>query len=563
MMLPQCSHIARKRGVYYYRRRLPKPLTGEMALSLRTRSFLRAGWLAHRLDLVFPRVLRRMSDNKNAPEITRIVHQWLRDHLDNDLDRRIAASHSPVYASVDDGEDPVAADLAWVDAELDAAKTELTERLYEHQRPLIDYLMEEHKLPDERWNELAFAVFRANVKKWETIRKRTLGDLETWGPSALSPPSVVNGAPVVAPPETGPLLSSVLPGFIEFMADSEGWRGQTLAQNQTTYRMFVECCGDHPVTAYQRKDLTKFYDLLRSLPKLYSKAREWRGLSLAEIANQSREQNIERITMKTVKRHFSALGRLFAFLKRRGEITGENPAYGFEFPDKQRAKEKRKDWSSDELAKLFMTPVWTGCHSASRRSRPGKVIIKDEKYWLPILSVYHGNRLEEFAQLRGEDVRHEDGIHFFDINDDGTKQVKNEQSKRRVPIHRAVQQMGFLQYVEQIAPNPSDLIFPQLLPGGPDRKLGFYFTKWWTDYRKEVGLYDPKLNYHSFRHNVTTKLAAAAVPLEIRNELLGREGKSIDERIYLKRLPLKMLADAINQIHWPELKHLVQSPGEK
>ena len=147
MMLPQCSHITRKRGVYYYRRRLPKPLTGEMALSLRTRSFLRAEWLAHKLDIVFARAVQRMSDNKNPPEITRIVHQWLRDHLDNDLARRVAASHSPVYASVDDGEDPVAADLAWVDAELDAAKAELTERLYEYQRPLIDYLMEEHKLP--------------------------------------------------------------------------------------------------------------------------------------------------------------------------------------------------------------------------------------------------------------------------------------------------------------------------------------------------------------------------------------------------------------------------------
>ena len=86
--------------------------------------------------------------------------------------------------------------------------------------------------------------------------------------------------------------------------------------------------------------------------------------------------------MKTVKRHFSALGRLFSYLKRRGEITGDNPAYGFEFPDK-RAKEKHEDWPSEELAKLFKSPVWTGCQSESRRSRPGKLIIKDEKYGCP------------------------------------------------------------------------------------------------------------------------------------------------------------------------------------
>jgi site-specific recombinase XerC len=351
----------------------------------------------------------------------------------------------------------------------------------------------------------------------------------------------------------------VLPGFIKLMVENEGWRGQTLAQNQATYRMFIECCGDLPVTAYHRMDLTKFYDLLRSLPKLYSKSRQWRGLSLANIAEQSQTENVERLTMKTVKRHFSALGRLFSYLKRRGEITGENPAHGFEFPDKRRAKEARDDWPSDELTKLFMSPVWTGCHSEARRSRPGKVIIKDDKYWLPILGIYHGNRLEEFAQLHREDIRCENGLHYFDINDEGSKQVKNQQSKRRVPIHRAVLQMGFLQYVEQTAPNPGDLIFPLLLPGGPDQKRGYHFTKWWSRYRKDIDLYNRKLNYHSFRHNVTTKLAEAGVALELRNELLGREGKSIDERIYLKRLPLQQLADAIDKIEWPELRHLSRS----
>jgi hypothetical protein len=278
MMLPQCSHITKKRGVFYYRRRLPKPFTGEIALSLRTRAFLRAEWLAHNLNLAFERVIERMSDKTNQPDIGRIAQQWLRDHLDNDLSRRIAASHSPVYASVDVGEDPVGADLHWIDCELDAAKAELAERLYEHQRPLIDYLMEEHKLPEERWNELAFAVFRANVKKWETIRRRTLGELEELD-TVASPTLPDAHVATSAPHETGSLFSSVLPGFVELMVNNEGWRGQTLAQNQATYRMFVECCGDRPIAAYERKDLTKFYDLLRSLPKLYSKSREWRSSS--------------------------------------------------------------------------------------------------------------------------------------------------------------------------------------------------------------------------------------------------------------------------------------------
>jgi integrase len=209
-------------------------------------------------------------------------------------------------------------------------------------------------------------------------------------------------------------------------------------------------------------------------------------------------------------------------------------------------------WEGEALRKLFVSPVWTGCLSEARRSTPGSQIIKDEKYWLPILGLFHGNRLEEFAQLRRSDVRCEGGIWFLDINDEGTKQIKNEQSKRRVPIHPKVQQLGFLEYVQKVTTTPQDQVFPQLRPGGPDRKLGFSFTKWWTRYRKDIGVYERGLDYHSFRGGVTTKLAAAGVSLDVRNELLGHEGTSVDERVYQKGLPLDVLADAIARVKWPE-----------
>jgi hypothetical protein len=228
--------------------------------------------------------------------------------------------------------------------------------------------------------------------------------------------------------EPAPKLSEVLPTFLEFMVTEKGWRGQTLAQSKATYDMFIECCGDRLVTQYQRKELRDFYDLLRGLPALYSKSKELSGLSLGEIVERTKGTDHQRLTMKTIKRHFSALGRLFTYLKRRGEYVGENPAHGFEFPDKRRARDKRKMWEGEPLKKLFASPVWSGCLSESRRSATGSLIIQDEKYWLPVLGLFHGNRLEEVAQLRRGDVRCSDGVWFLDINDEGTKQVKNAQS---------------------------------------------------------------------------------------------------------------------------------------
>lgn len=85
-MLPQCSHITRKRGIYYYRRRLPKPLSGEIAVSLRTKTFLEADWLSQCLDRAFDRALRRMTESSNKrSDIAHMAKQYLRRALEHDL----------------------------------------------------------------------------------------------------------------------------------------------------------------------------------------------------------------------------------------------------------------------------------------------------------------------------------------------------------------------------------------------------------------------------------------------------------------------------------------------
>ncbi|PMQ02962.1 hypothetical protein DyAD56_21295 [Dyella sp. AD56] len=244
---------------------------------------------------------------------------------------------------------------------------------------------------------------------------------------------------------------------------------------------------------------------------------------------------------------------LFKHLIERGEYEGANPAHGFSFPEKMRPKMKRQQWDGERLTRLFNSPVWTGCKSKSSRSKPGVLVIKDEKYWLPLLGLYHGNRLEEFAQLVRSDLRREEEIWYFDINDDGDKQVKNEQSKRRVPVHPQLLVLDFIEYIEDIAPSSSDPLFPQLKPGGADGKRGHAFTKWWTRYRKEIGLYEPGLDYHSFRHGVTTKLFASGVSEVFVDELTGHEGKGTSRAVYTKEMPLRKLYEAICRVEWPEV----------
>jgi site-specific recombinase XerD len=561
-MLPQCSHITRKRGVYAYRRRLPYPYKGEVAVSLGTRLFRAAEAAAAALDHAFAEFFT--TPPMTEFDLRAALQAYLRQHLAALRTKHLETPYGkPVHVSDINGfGSALDADLAAVDHQLRQFRSDLRRRDGRSVQPFADRLMVGFDVPPVRRTEFTLGLLQAHIQLLEQSRTwLTTGLVEEITLAAPSPrvdAVVEEPTKAAARPEQlnhgqGALFSEVLPPFIAFMATHQGWRGQTLAQNQATYRMFQECCGDRPIEAYQRRDLAAFYDLLRALPALYSKRREWHGLPLKEIAERTKDMDVERLTMKTIKRHFAGLGKLFTYLKKRGEYEGENPAHGFEFPKKGRANAKRQKWDDERLGKLFASPIWTGCRSEARRSTPGSLIIRDVYFWLPLLGAYHGNRLEEFAQLTRADVRNEEGIWYFDINDDDAKQLKNEQSKRRVPIHPFILQIGFLAYVEATAPSPTDRIFPTLRPGGPDKKLGYFFTKWWTRYRRDIGIYEKGLDYHSFRHAVTTQLAARRVSLEFRNELLGHEGNSTDERVYLKGLPLPLLSEAISMIAWPTI----------
>jgi integrase len=484
-------------------------------------------------------------------DIAGIVKAYLKEALDDDWERRVNANGRGLYPPWGRPHE----DLQFLESEIEAARHELRERLYDHQASIIDEVVEQYNVPPELRGAVAHGVLQARLEALEVIKQRTLGHFDP-----IVRPEVPPREPSVAASvdkDDSPLLSTVLPTFLAAMSEDAGWSGQTRAQNEATYDLFLQVCGDKPVRSYERRHLAEFYNLLRKLPSLYSKSPQYRGKTMEEIAGLAELEGAERLAMRTIKRHFAALQRLFGHLKRQGLYSMENPASDFEFPTTVRANQRRQMWEGESLVKLFSSPVWSGCKSEARRSAPGAVVIQDERYWLPILGLFHGNRLEEFAQLRREDVRQDQGVWFFDIHDKGERQLKNEQSRRRVPVHPAVLDLRFIDYVASVAQRADQLVFPNLKPGGPDKKLGYYFTKWWTTYRRAIEVYEEGLDYHSFRHGVTTKLYGASVSDAIVDELTGHEGKSTSRIVYKKELPLPVLYEAIAKVWWPEVDGLL------
>lgn len=335
----KCSHkdasgIARKRGVYYFRRRLPEPLSGEIAVSLATRNYREAEHLAELLNSAFQAAVR---SSPTAADLRAILRKYLDDALEEDARARVSLPTGvPVYglgATAPEGRDPVAMDQDVIAVALSEARQALAARDFPSVQDTVAILLKEHGLPDSAVNALAYGVLEANVRVFEEAQRRTYGR----SPVVLLPdtpaaaPAALAASTPVAP--VGPLFSALLPKYIDLAVKEKGWRGQSLAQNKATFAMFQEVCGDLPVTAYTRTMLSDFYDTLRALPALYSKDKRWRGLPLKEVVTASKDDDVPRLTMKTVKRHFSALGGFFTYAKRHGHVTGDNPAHGFElFP---------------------------------------------------------------------------------------------------------------------------------------------------------------------------------------------------------------------------------------
>jgi integrase len=161
-------------------------------------------------------------------------------------------------------------------------------------------------------------------------------------------------------------------------------------------------------------------------------------------------------------------------------------------------------------------------------------------------------RLGEICQLRTGDVKRAGKILFFNVAEEAEGQrVKTGSAIRRVPVHSMLIRCGLLAYLDVL---PEGQLFPGLKPGGPDDKLGWYFTRRYTKFRRDVGVTRPRLSFHSFRKNVVTALDHARVPQADIAGLVGHErGFTLDVYAPLG-LDLAALQRITEKIKYPGLR---------
>lgn len=332
-----------------------------------------------------------------------------------------------------------------------------------------------------------------------------------------------------------------------------GWQADMIKENANSRGLFLEWLGDKRVDRYRRSDVAGFSAMLQSLPAMRGKT--YKG-SLKELVSLSQsDPSIAVLSPKSVKKHMDNMSSFFSWCVDQGHIEANQAEGVFKFKRPERRNSQREEWAVDQLYKFFSSPVFHGAKSEYYRSQPGDVLIKDHRYWLPLLAAFHPIRLEEVAQLRLVDIQAEGDIVFFDIREnhpgeeDGfpPRKLKTPAAWRRMPLHPILRELGFMDFIDEKMRKKTVVVFDDLVPKGTADRFGYTYTKWFSNYRATIGI--EGVTFHSFRHSAISALARAGVPKVMSNQLEGHEEAGEFGR-YFKGFDLAAAAEAIAKIRY-------------
>lgn len=335
-----------------------------------------------------------------------------------------------------------------------------------------------------------------------------------------------------------------------FIRDRQpNWEPKTVLLNRSALRLFQLVVGDKLLGEVARDDCRAFRDTLLRLPANMTK--RFPGTAVDQVL----ALNVPPMSAKNAHRIAHTISSFFIWAVNEG-LIGANPMRGMSIPLKSRADAERDAFNDADLKLLFeRSPLYAGCLSERERHKAGPHIYRDAKFWLPLIGLYSGMRLEEIARLRVSDVRQEEGVWVFDVNGDGGKKLKTAHSVRVVPVHPELLRLGLLEHCKEVSENGRDRLWPDLRIGND----GFYsspFSKWFGRFKRSIGIASPRLTFHSLRHTFINRLKQKGVPESKIRALVGHKEDSITLGRYGKRYEPAVMYETICLIDFG-LSHLI------
>lgn len=304
---------------------------------------------------------------------------------------------------------------------------------------------------------------------------------------------------------------------------------ETLAQRKKSVIRFAEYVGkDRNLKTLSKADARAWREQLYKFPKHAAQTQGLIGLDFKSAIKANENLNRPTISLSRVISMMGELETFFGWLTTEDYIS-KNIFAGLR-PEQTRGEQKVFPFDATAMQTIFNSPIYIGCagqRNIVELTTRDKVLIRDWRFWLPLIAAYSGARQGEIAQLEVADIREDQGIWFFDITNNGEgKSLKTAYSKRRIPIHSQIKTLGFLEYVAVQRAEGATLVFPKIKR---DPKGQFnYVSKFFQKYLTRIGVKtkgDPTHNFHSFRHGFIDQLRRGYTEDQIK-PLISHSGKS-------------------------------------
>lgn len=315
-------------------------------------------------------------------------------------------------------------------------------------------------------------------------------------------------------------------------------------------KTFFDLLNQYDITKITKQDCLKYMeDYVYRIPKNYTKIKGYKD-KLTPALLLSSTDTLNRMSKKTVVGYISPI-REFMNYAYEHDVIKENFSSIFKSP---RITKKEKEGKRDEFSIVDLKIILSNLPNAN---------LDTELFFIPLISLFSGARLGEICQLTVNDICKNKDVYYMDINEnDVKKSIKNEQSKRKVPIHQTLINLGFLDYVNYRKKDlKTSRVFPKLTYT-EHSGWGGGFSKRFSRYLKRIditGGENGKKTFHSFRHTFTTNLQEQKVSVEMRHQICGWEKQSVGEAVYGNHIKISLINAELQKVNYTGLNQTINN----
>lgn len=249
---------------------------------------------------------------------------------------------------------------------------------------------------------------------------------------------------------------------------------------------------------------------------------------------------LARLEARTVKTRLTFVKAIWMESRVNGKIpkATPNPFEGLRVKVPENVDTARVQFELEELETIFASPPVQTESSISVQAG----------YWLPLLALYHGARLEELTGLEVRDVIGSGQEMLLHIRENETRpRLKNRKwSRRRIPVHPKLIELGFDKYVNAARKAGIKILFPSFGTGATfgEGYVAHVRALISVDVERLVGM-------HCFRHNWQTAERNGRLHPSAANYITGRKIDAGSAALYGSEAGIPILREELAKISYP------------